>query len=238
MIPITSLHQIELTSECNLRCVYCTHAKMPRPKQHMAWIAYRKALEWVEYFVAKGTQGELNLAGIGESTLHPFFVEMVAAARHTLGPTGQIAIATNGLLVTEEMAQALQPYNPRIWVSLHRPEKAGLAVEILKKYALYNGASADPSIAATNWAGQVDWHVSAASGPCDWLTRGWVMAMADGRVTTCCLDSTGSGVVATLDDDPASVTVKPYDLCSSCHLKVPENLMTAAGKDRRETLST
>lgn len=219
--PVQEMHQIEITSICNLRCQYCTWPKMPRPKQHMDRETYEKALGWVKHFQRKGTQGELNLAGIGESTLHPDFVEYVARAREVLGDDIRLVIATNGLLMTEEMALALKPYNIRIWVSLHRPEKAGPAIEILKRVGLYNGASADPSVSAIDWAGQVEYHVSAPPAACDWLKSGWVMAMSDGRVTTCCLDSTGEGVVGTVDDDPNGVELQPWKLCDGCHLVPP-----------------
>ena len=219
--PLTSLHQIEITSICNLRCSYCTWPKMPRPKVHMARETYGKALRWVRHFRDLGTQTELNLAGIGESTMHPDFVEYIRLAREAVGPHIRLVLATNGLLVTDEMAEALKPYDLRIWVSLHRPEKAGPAIEILKRHGLLNGFSADPSTASINWAGQVEYHVSARRGPCDWLTQGWAMAMADGRITTCCLDATGAGVVGTLDDAPDSIRTRPYGLCKDCHLVPP-----------------
>lgn len=219
---VTSLHQIEITSRCNLTCSYCPSPKLKRPKVDMDLQTYRRALEWVSYYVSRGTQGELNLAGIGESTMHPDFIEYVALARAAVGPGGRLVLATNGLLITEEMAKALVPYNPRMWVSLHRPEKAGPAVEILKEYGLINGVSSDPSMSAINWAGQVDWHVSAPPGSqCDWLAAGWVMVMADGRLTTCCLDASGAGVVGHVNDPLGGAEVAPYGLCSGCHLKVP-----------------
>ena len=219
--PITTLHQIEMTSICNLRCGYCTWPTMPRPKMHMTRETYMKAIGWVRHFVRKGTQGELNLAGIGESTLHPNFVEFVGIAREAVGPDIPIVLATNGLAMTDAMARALVPYNTRIWVSLHRPEKAGPAIEILKRHGLLNGVSADPSIASIDWAGQVEYHVSAPPSVCDWLKTGWAMVMADGRIATCCLDATGAGVVGTVDDDPDSIRIQPYDLCRGCHMVPP-----------------
>jgi hypothetical protein len=218
---VESMHQIEITSICNLRCSYCTWPKMPRPKQHMDRETYENALSWAKHFQRRGTQGELNLAGIGESTLHPDFVGYVARAREVLGPDIRLVIATNGLTMTEQMAEALKPHNLRIWVSLHRPEKAGPAIEILKRVGLLNGYSSDPSLASIDWAGQVDYHVSAAPAACDWLKQGWVMATADGKVTTCCLDATGEGVVGTLDDNPNDIELKPWKLCEGCHLVPP-----------------
>lgn len=219
MKPIRAIHQIEMTSRCNLRCRYCTHPKMPRPKMDMTEETFRRALHWVKFFQAKRPHPELNLAGIGESTLHPEFVRFTHLAREAVGPYIDLVLATNGLLMTEELAKAIAPARPKVWVSLHRPEKAGPAVEALKHAGIYSGSSADPSLAAVDWAGQVQWHVSAPNGkPCPWIASSMVMVMSDGRVTRCCFDSTGSGVIAHIDDDLSQHATSPFDLCAACHL--------------------
>lgn len=219
---VTAMHQIEITSKCNLTCRYCPSPKLKRPKVDMDLETYKRSLEWASFYVSRGTQGELNLAGIGESTVHPDFVEYIRLAREAVGSSVRIVLATNGLLVTEEMAEAVQVYNPRFYVSLHRPEKAGLAIEILKRHGLIDGVSGDPSYAAIEWAGQVDWFTSAAKGQvCDWMRVGWMMAMADGRLTTCCLDASGVGVIGHVNDTIGSASVAPYELCTKCHLSVP-----------------
>lgn len=217
--PIRAIHQIEMTSECNLRCRYCTHPKMPRPKMHMSDEVYRKSLEWVKVFQSRTRHAELNLAGIGESTMHPEFVRNVFLAREAVGPNVSLVLATNGLLMTDDLAAAIAPARPSVWVSLHRPEKAGPAVEALKRAGILCGVSADPSLAAVNWAGQVNWHVSAPRGnPCPWMAGLMVMIMSDGRVTRCCLDATGDGVIATVDDDLTKFGTSPFKLCAACHL--------------------
>lgn len=227
--PIRAIHQIEMTSQCNLRCRYCTHPKMPRPKQHMDEATYAKALKWAAFFQRKHYHPELNLAGIGESTLHPEFVRNVFLAREAVGWNVSLVLATNGLLMTDELAQAIKAAKPSVWVSLHRPERAGPAVEALKRAGILSGISADPSLAAVDWAGQVNWHVSAPKGaPCPWIKSSMVMVMSDGRVTRCCFDSTGKGVIATVDDDLATFATSPWDLCSTCHLAVPQEAASAA----------
>jgi hypothetical protein len=227
--PIRAIHQIEMTSQCNLRCRYCTHPKMPRPKMHMSDETYAKALNWVKFFQSKRAHPELNLAGIGESTLHPEFVRNVFLAREAVGKYVNLVLATNGLLMTDELAKAIAPAKPSVWVSLHRPERAGPAVEALKRAGILSGISADPSLAAVDWAGQVNWHVSAPKGaPCPWIKSSMVMVMSDGRVTRCCFDSTGNGVIATVDDDLSKHATSPWDLCATCHLSVPQEAASAA----------
>lgn len=232
MRPIRAIHQIEMTSRCNLTCKYCVHKKMPRPKMDMSEETFLKALKWVKFFQAKRPHPELNLAGIGESTLHPDFVRNVHLAREAVGPYVNLVLATNGLRMTDELAQAIAPAKPHVWVSLHRPERAGPAVEALKRAGIFNGTSSDPSLAAVDWAGQVQWHVSAPKGrPCPWIASSMVMVMSDGRVSRCCFDSTGEGVIATVDDDLSQFAQSPYSLCTNCHLNAdvfPMNKSEAA----------
>lgn len=216
MFPIAHIHQIELTSRCNLRCKYCCHPNMPRPKMDMDEETFKAALYWARFFVEKNGPHEVNLAGIGESTLHPRLVEFVAMARAYMGPEQDILFASNGVAMTEQLAASLAPYRPRIWISLHRPEKAGPAVEILKRHGLIAGVSADPSISATNWAGQVKWHVSVDRRECTWVKQGKVIVFADGRVSRCSYDASGVGVIATVKDDLEKFQTSPYSLCKTC----------------------
>lgn len=222
---IQSLHQIEITSRCNLACRYCAHPKMPRAKQDMDEATFIQALTWVQRFARAGTQHELNLAGIGESTLHPDFPRWVGLAREALGWDGLLALATNGLLLTDELCAEIAPYRPAVWVSLHRPEKAGPAVEAARKHGILHGTSTDPSTAAINWAGQVDWHVSSPPGRvCQWMGRGLAFVYSDGDVGRCCLDGTGEGVYGTVWDAVPGMKVSPYGLCRTCDQALPPGM--------------
>lgn len=222
MKQITQIHQVELTSRCNLRCRYCVHPTMSRQKMDMSLETLDRVLDLVAHYVAAGTQHELNICGIGESTLHPQFVEFLARIRGRL-PSIDLTMATNGVGLIEDVAQELADNHVRVWVSLHRPEKAGLAVEMLKRQGILAGVSADPSVSAVDWAGQVDWHVSAAPTPCMWQYEGMAIAWSDGRIGTCSLDGQGTdGVIGTVWDDPAQLFTQPYSLCKTCHQTLPE----------------
>jgi hypothetical protein len=222
--PIRSLHQIEVTSRCNLRCVYCTHPNLGRPKQDMDALTFSKALEWVKHYVAKGTQGELNLAGTGESTLHPQLVEYVKQARLALGWDQRLLFTTNGLLVDDGLVAALKPYRVGVFVSLHRPEAAKNAVDLLRDAGMLLGVSVDPAMSAVDWAGQVDWQVTtpAFGSPCDWRKQGWCMVLSDGRITQCCFgpSSEADGIIGHVNHAVGEVVSRPYKLCRSCHLDV------------------
>lgn len=222
--PIREIHVVELTTRCNLRCKYCPSPQKLRPHEDMAWETYEQTLRFIKKLCDAGTQGEVALTGIGEPTLHPRFVEAVAALREALGPERQITISTNGLLFTEALAIALKPYAPQVFVSLHRPERAGLAVEIAIKHGILAGANASAATSAMDWAGQVKWFNSHPPAHCEYLYAGWAVVLVDGRVTMCCVDATGEGSVGTVWDVPVMLQMAPFGLCKKCSFSVPTKL--------------
>jgi hypothetical protein len=237
--PLTSIHQIEITSRCNLRCVYCPSRHLDKPiseggsgraKVDITAEHYARALEWAIHFDTLGTQGELALTGIGEALMHPLFVQFVRDARQAL-PTNPITFSTNGLLLNDALCEQLAPYSPRIYVSTHRPEKAGPAINAARRWGLLADTNTSFATEAFDWAGQVDWEVSIppASVACEYLRSGWGVVLSDGRITTCCLDATGNGQIGHIDDEPGTVSTRPWSLCEPCHMVVtPPNQIGAA----------
>lgn len=212
---------------------------------------FRAAVTHAAKFYKAETQFELNLAGIGESTLHPLFSEFIKIARQEL-PAVRITFATNGVnlsvihdlhpkaglsphhsegkerarAIIEALKDAQKTGEVIVFVSMHRPELGGLAHEVLcDALGEQNiGSSHDPSINADDWAGQVKWkRTYQQKMVCQWLRDGKVMVMADGRVTTCCLDASGVGVIGHVDQDPSEWVSKPFSLCSTCQQVVPKS---------------
>lgn len=218
---LTQIHQIEVTTRCNLRCKYCPHPKMQRPKEDMAWETYDQALAWVDHFVNKGTQGELSFTGIGESTLHPDFGHMLIKAR-VMFPDIPIVFSTNGMpSFTEEIASICNRHNIEVMVSVHRPEMAGKAIQLCKKYSILKYINSAFATSAFDWAGDVDWFVSAPAVTCEYLKSGWGVVLFDGKITTCCLDSEDKGVIGHVSDPVTEIPMSAYSLCETCHMKVP-----------------
>ena len=200
---------------------------------HMDRRIFDRALDWAEALNDRRDDklGELSLTGIGEALLHPDFVEFLAEARRRL-PGTRLVFSTNGLLLTDELCAKIAPYRPRVNVSLHRPEKAGPAIQAAKRAGIFEMANPAASLAAFDWAGQVKWEVSAPPVTCEYLKTGWAVVLVDGRITTCCLDASGKGVVGHVDDPIESLTspgtgIKPWGDeksrtgCNFCHMTVP-----------------
>jgi len=238
--PITSIHQIEISSRCNLRCVYCPSPKLHQPvekggsaraKEDISTANFCRALAWASHFDELGTQHELALTGIGEALLHPHFVEFLRLSREAL-PENRITFSTNGILLTETLCEQIAPYRPEVYISLHRPEKAKPAIDIAHRFGLLKAVNASFATLAFDWAGQLDWpsQIPPNSMVCEFLRTGWAVVFADGRITTCCLDAMGGGVVGHVDDEIGSLGIQPWQTtgqdgrvigCASCHLEVP-----------------
>lgn len=216
---LTEIHQIELSTFCNLKCEYCPSPNFPRERKFMDMETFDRALEWVEHFVAQGTQMELALTGIGESLMHPQFIEMVAKARAVLGDI-LLIISTNGILLNEKMCEALAPYEPRVFISMHHKEKAKNAIRNAKLHGIFQELNQSHETSSFNWAGQVNWPVSAPKIECDYLSKGWGVVLVEGDISTCCLDATGAGIVGHVNDEVGSSYVKPYSLCYNCHMEI------------------
>lgn len=189
----------------------------------MSWETFERTLEHVAYYVGKGTQTEVSLTGIGEAILHPRFVEAVFRVREVIGGR-QITLATNGVALTRDMADVLARFRVVTYVSTHRPEKAGVAWNMLKEAGAITGLNTAFVDSSIDWAGQVKWHTAAKSHDCSYLGLGWGVVRQDGSVNACCMDAHGKHKLASVWDEPGTLMTRPIGLCGSCHLKVPAHM--------------
>lgn len=189
----------------------------------MPWETFERTLEHVAYYVAKGTQGEVSLTGIGEAILHPRFIEAAFRVREVIQGR-QITLATNGVDMTPELADVLARLRVVTYVSTHRPEKAGPAWQMLKDAGAITGLNTAFVDSSIDWAGQTKWHVSAQSHDCTYLGLGWAVVRQDGSVNACCMDAHGKHRLASVWDEVGSLMTRPIGLCANCHLTVPAHL--------------
>lgn len=81
--------RIEVSTLCNARCV-CCHLSPRVPRKLMDWPTFEKALDFVR------PDARVDLYGLGEPTVHPALVDMVAAVTKR---GGRAHISTNGILL-------------------------------------------------------------------------------------------------------------------------------------------
>lgn len=224
---LRELHEIELSSRCNLACKYCPHPVLERPKEDMSFETFWATLDLLRHFVRAGTQTEVSLTGIGEALLHPSFEMMLWHVRHAIGLRRPLVLATNGIAVTPEVARMLFEADVRVYVSLHRPELAKPAIDLLLNANVRVGTNHAFASDAIDWAGQVPVNAPMmAKRPCDYLRKGWGVVRVDGRITTCCMDAHTKHSFGSVFDEPRTLYLKTHALCNACNLSIPTELST------------
>jgi len=92
--------QVEVTTHCNAKCVYCPHTT-----HSDAWQRRELPIETVESLAPSlAIAPHVHLQGWGEPLTHPNFVDMVRTAKAAGCAVGT---TTNGMLLDDEMAGAL-----------------------------------------------------------------------------------------------------------------------------------
>ena len=89
---------IEITTRCNLRCVFCARTASGRLAADMSLQAFGRILDLLPHAY------RITLVGLGEPLLHPEVVECVAMAA---AQGRRVSLATNALLLTPDLSQRL-----------------------------------------------------------------------------------------------------------------------------------
>lgn len=216
LTKIATVHQIELTSRCNLKCRYCPHPTLQRDKEDISMEVYQAALDWATTMDSP----ELSLTGMGEATLHPEFIPMLYMARKAL-PHTKLLLSTNGIHVSDWMLDAMRETNTELWISAHRPEIAGKTLVRALNKQVRTGVNNHIVDSGFDWAGQVDWANMAPPHVCQYLSKGWATVLANGDVVSCCMDAHGLYPFGNVMDEVKPVHIGATPLCQSCHLSVP-----------------
>ena len=149
-VKIRAIHQIELTSRCNLQCKYCLQPYLTRKKEDMSEETFLKCINAVHFYAKQGTQQELWLHGLGESTIHKNFIDFLDLSRQLL-PNLPIRVSTNAVGVTEDVAKALKHYKIPVHISLHRPDLAVDGIFNLLENEVIEEMGLNPLVNASDW---------------------------------------------------------------------------------------
>lgn len=226
-VPLRQIHEIEFSSRCNLACRYCPHPKMARAKADMTRETFDETMAHLQHLCDAGTQGEVSLTGIGEALLHPEFEPWLKVVRSVVGRDRLIVLATNGLLMTPDIAALCAREGVSVYVSTHRPEKAGPAVKMLQDAKCKHGTNTAFVDSAFDWAGQVPWYVNTEVNACAYLANGWGAVRQDGSVNTCCMDAESHHPVGNVTDPVGSLRTFATPICADCHLVVGKEFRRA-----------
>lgn len=119
--PLGTL-RVSVTDRCNLRCSYCM------PEEHYNWLPRGELLTFEELgrlarlFTDLGV-GRLRLTG-GEPLLRRNLAELIARLR-TVAPSADLALTTNGVMLSEQCAALRDAGLQRVTISLDtlRPDR-------------------------------------------------------------------------------------------------------------------
>ena len=114
--------EIETTSICNRRCVYCPNAFVDREQAYMEQTLFKKIIAELS---AMKFSGNLNLHHFGEPLVDKRLPVLVAAARRAL-PSATIQIFTNGdLLTIDTFRELVKNGVNHFFITSHCVEKDG-----------------------------------------------------------------------------------------------------------------
>jgi hypothetical protein len=211
--------------------------KAGRKRINMSDEVFDRSLYWLIKMCEAGTQQEVNMNGTGESFLDPQMFSRIRKVKDVMGKDRRVSMSTNGLIMTDEIAQNLHASGlDDITLSVHRTEASRLAGQMLAtnhvKGTFNFGAVNQPH----NWAGQLERSQQVRILPdivCHPLIEGRGYISVEGYVSPCCYDFKLLGVFGSVfDADLDQKEIKPFVLCPQCHQLIPDEIAHAYGVEQ------
>ena len=231
---VAFIYHIELTNACDLTCSYCPLTESTRPRSVMSDETFEKV---IAHMKKRSPLNFMILHHFGEPLLHPRLPQFIRrAAEARLNP----GFSTNGEKLNRDLFRELIQNGLRwMCIAFHTPageaafhECRDLAREHQLVYwgrHLEGGEQAhDPNAILGygierqqlhSFAGTVASEEPRPSGwrpACDYLDRGFVCVLHDGRVVPCAMDEAATNVLGTVDDLDSIQHAPSYELCRSC----------------------
>ena len=233
MITLKTITTIELSSVCNLSCLYCVNRLLKDDQSRspgiMHYQTFDRSLYWLDRLCKQDTQKEVNINGNGESCLDPNLIMRARKVKNVVG-NRPVSFSTNGINMTYEIAKALAGTGiDQIDLSVHSPYHTRKAIQIMQKAGLKVGVNPGAVIMSHNWAGQLEPEHCVDINfniQCDPLIQGRGYIQSEGNISPCCYDFRNLGTFGhVFDDDLLEKEIKPYELCETCHQTIPEHIL-------------
>lgn len=112
---------IEISHNCNLRCIMCDFGTTWDAQRFMTFDNFRRVLSSV-----KGLSRAIRLNGRGESTIHPMFVEILHKTRREC-PSTTINLFTNLMFSGNEILDSLISCKVQLFVSMDSTDAVELS---------------------------------------------------------------------------------------------------------------
>ena len=220
-----AIHNIELTNYCNLKCSYCPHHRMVRPKGHMSADILAKCLE---HYVRRPGLPRLVIHHFGEPLLHP---ELEARLTQIAQAGVDIQMSSNGLLLQKKLP-ILFAIPCRIFITLSVHQWADQGPEAyFKALTDWQAQVAGSNLTVTQAfnVSQTQFHFHAWTGGretewdyashCDFLRDNMGSVLWNGDMVSCCLDCDGESVFANIADiTAANASTRPWRGCRGCDI--------------------
>jgi hypothetical protein len=231
MITLQTITTIELSSLCNLKCLYCINRRLKEDPARRPGLMTDKVFDQacivLKELCDRGTQREIHLNGNGESLLDYKLIDRIKKVREIMGPNRHIGLSTNGVLINKNSAKELKESGlSQLDISPHWPYHARRAAYLMFESGMKKGmVSMGCMVMSHNWAGQLEPEHSikcVLKNQCDPLIEGRGYVLSEGNVTPCCYDYRNLGVYGNVfDDDLLDRQIKPFELCKTCHQIIP-----------------
>lgn len=239
---LQTITTIELSSLCNLACSYCVNRLLVKHPSRAAGImredTFQRTLQHLKTLVNRTTQQEVNLNGNGESLLDKGIFKRVRAVKDIVGRDRVVALCTNGVNMTTDMATRLRDNGlDRCDLSPHNVAAARKAAVILMRAGMNGVVNTGSIISSHNWANQLEPENRIDmiyQSQCDPLVEGRGYVLSEGNVTPCCYDYRNLGVFGSVfDDDLDLKPIYAYELCENCHQLIPGGYEINNGQEKK-----
>jgi len=243
LVTLKTITTIELSNICNLSCQYCINRLLVKDPVRKPGImtdkVFDKTLELLQELVNRDTQKEINMNGDGESFLDPQLAYRVKRVKYIMGER-RVCLCTNGVNMTHAVCRALKDAGlDQLDLSPHSPAHARKAAIIMIKVGIPGVVNDGVIIQSHNWAGQLEPENQIEcllSNQCDPLIEGRGYVLREGAITPCCYDYRNLGVFGNVfHDDILDRPIRPFELCKTCHQKIPAELMAEFEMENHST---